>query len=287
MPPVVIAIEGNIGVGKSTVLNNLKAHFANDKRVAFCDEPVGLWEEHGLLAAMYSNTLSRCSFQLMALMTRYAVLQQALSTDAELIITERSIFSDRHCFAKVNLEAGSADSVAYDVSHAAMCSTLPGGLRHGTVLLAASRSTVVSRIAKRGRAAENNTGDDSADEGCGIPDAYLASLDDAHAAYFEMLDAPARARIDASATPTEVCAAVIAAIDALGRDAAGVDAAAEGMAGVDLTEDLTDGCPSTPTTPTVTSPTTVMSYETKEPAWRAKGPVASLHATEGTPDMVR
>jgi deoxyadenosine/deoxycytidine kinase len=35
---LLLAIEGNIGIGKSTLLANLKAHFAGDKRVAFVDE---------------------------------------------------------------------------------------------------------------------------------------------------------------------------------------------------------------------------------------------------------
>ena len=38
-------------------------------------EPVDLWEQHGLLQAMYSGDLERCAFQQMALITRAAALQ--------------------------------------------------------------------------------------------------------------------------------------------------------------------------------------------------------------------
>ena len=69
----------------------------------FVDEPVQLWEQHGLLSAMYSGMLSRVAFQQAALVTRGAALQKALATGAKLIITERSVVSDRACFAKVNL----------------------------------------------------------------------------------------------------------------------------------------------------------------------------------------
>jgi deoxyadenosine/deoxycytidine kinase len=88
---LIIAIEGNIGIGKSTLLANLRKHFALDESVAIVDEPVALWEEHGLLEAMYTDTLSRCAFQLMALTTRYTALLDALASKAKVIITERSV----------------------------------------------------------------------------------------------------------------------------------------------------------------------------------------------------
>ena len=97
---LVISIEGNIGIGKSTLLSHLKARWKDDPTVAFVCEPVELWEQHGLLEAMYANTISRSSFQLMAVITRYGTLAQALASDASLIITERSVHSDRACLDK-------------------------------------------------------------------------------------------------------------------------------------------------------------------------------------------
>ena len=132
----VIAIEGNIGIGKSTLLNALKRRFENDVSVVLVDEPVALWEEHGLLEAMYTDTINRCAFQVMAVTTRYtSLLDAVLRSEAEVIITERSIFSDRACFAKVNLTAGSPDETAYGVTHDALVNSLPEDLRLGTVLL--------------------------------------------------------------------------------------------------------------------------------------------------------
>ena len=271
---LVVAIEGNIGVGKSTVLKNLKAHYAADKRVAFVDEPVGLWEENDLLSAMYEDRISRAAFQLMALTTRFATLQKVLrSEDADLVITERSIFSDRHCFAAVNLDKDSADATAYNVTHDALVTALPPGLQHASVLLAAPRRTVVERIAKRGRAAENKTEDEADDknEGCGIPDAYLASLDDAHASYFEdHVEASARCRIDATASPAEVCAAVLASIVGLRSRAAEAEAEEEGrlLLEVAASDKLP---PASPLTPAARSPTSVMGLDGGDKkAWLTK-----------------
>lgn len=135
-PPqrLLVSIEGNIGVGKSTLLGNLRAHFKHAQHVAFVDEPVGLWEQHGLLAAMYDGSLSRCSFQLMALATRYAALLNTLASDATIIITERSIHSDRACFARVNLDSP-ADKAAYAATHDALCDALPKDIKVATVLV--------------------------------------------------------------------------------------------------------------------------------------------------------
>ena len=208
---LLLAIEGNIGVGKSTLLNKLKEHYAANPRVAFVDEPVDIWESRGLLSAMYENRLSRCSFQIMALATRFSPVLRALSTSAELIITERSIYSDRACFATVNLMPGSTDHTAYAVAHDALCAALPEEIRRGTILLDAPRADLAERIAKRGRAAEKSEAESKS--AVGVPDAYLADLDAAHAAYFDSCDPSARWLIDASSAPDVVFAKVLRAIE--------------------------------------------------------------------------
>ena len=53
---LVLSIEGNIGIGKSTLLGLLRERYAQDASVVFVDEPVDLWEKSGLLQAMYAST---------------------------------------------------------------------------------------------------------------------------------------------------------------------------------------------------------------------------------------
>ena len=224
----VIAIEGNIGIGKSTLLNALKRRFENDVSVVLVDEPVALWEEHGLLEAMYTDTINRCAFQVMAVTTRYtSLLDAVLRSEAEVIITERSIFSDRACFAKVNLTAGSPDETAYGVTHDALVNSLPEDLRLGTVLLQAPRAVITERIAKRGRAQEEAKDDGNGGSDGGIPDEYLAALDDAHAAYFASLPAATKALVDATQPPADVAAAVLSAIERIVRGGDAAPLAAE------------------------------------------------------------
>jgi thymidylate kinase len=41
----IISIEGNIGSGKSTILNSLKEHFNNNPKIVFLQEPVAEWDK--------------------------------------------------------------------------------------------------------------------------------------------------------------------------------------------------------------------------------------------------
>jgi len=48
MAPLILSIEGNIGVGKSTLLKNLRANRElASNGVIFVDEPVAIWERAG------------------------------------------------------------------------------------------------------------------------------------------------------------------------------------------------------------------------------------------------
>ena len=220
---LLLSIEGNIGIGKSTLMNRLRKQYAGSPRVAFVDEPVATWEEHGLLEAMYDNRISRCSFQLMALTTRYSGLLAALASGADLIIAERSIESDRACFAEVNLDKAE-DKAAYAVSYDALHEALPKDLLSAIILLDAPRATLHERIAKRGRAAEKSaknapsSAEEEAEEEAaagGVPEEYLERLDNAHAALYAQTNPATRRRVDATQTADAVANAVLSAIEEL------------------------------------------------------------------------
>lgn len=42
--PIVLSLEGNIGAGKSTILNALEKHLGNKSGWLFLKEPVHIWE---------------------------------------------------------------------------------------------------------------------------------------------------------------------------------------------------------------------------------------------------
>ena len=53
----IISIEGNIGSGKSTVVNSLKQYYSNDK-IYFLEEPVSEWEKIKDLSCKTSSIIS-------------------------------------------------------------------------------------------------------------------------------------------------------------------------------------------------------------------------------------
>tara|TARA_B110001452_G_scaffold258696_1_gene254207 strand:- start:8279 stop:8620 length:342 start_codon:yes stop_codon:yes gene_type:complete len=94
--PLLIAIEGGIGAGKSTVLARLKALFKDKIGIAFVDEPAEEWTEHGFLQGMYDGTINRATFQHMVLMSLAGDLLKTLATDRPVvIISERSPWGAR------------------------------------------------------------------------------------------------------------------------------------------------------------------------------------------------
>ena len=145
-----IFLEGNIGAGKTSLLKALGEHFGD--RVRIVEEPVDLWEDSGLLAECYDGSVSRATFQYVALATKTAALAEALreTPPDQLIIAERSPFSDAAVFAKAFLEE-EVEQRAYGVAHDAAMRTL-GPLDCGFLFLeGASTATLTERIRKRGR----------------------------------------------------------------------------------------------------------------------------------------
>ena len=103
----VIFLEGNIGAGKSTLGNRLKAtgHFE------FIPEPVAVWREKGMLKKFYDAPPRWAfTFQWAAFMTRAKTWHDIITTtDHSRVVLERSIYCDLHVFAKNCYETGFMD----------------------------------------------------------------------------------------------------------------------------------------------------------------------------------
>lgn len=180
--------------GKTSLLKALGEHFGD--RVRIVEEPIKVWQESGLLAECYDGTVSRATFQHVALATKTAALAEALreTPPEKLIIAERSPFSDAAVFAKAFLEE-EVEQRAYGVAHDAAMRTL-GPLNCGFVFLGgASTATLTERIRKR-----NRNGESSIDAG------LLAKLETLHAELKEDLQERGRPvlGLDCSADTAEV-----------------------------------------------------------------------------------
>ena len=70
---ILVTVQGNIGSGKSTLVNNLQQRFGQNKKICFLQEPVDIWntitDENGssMIKLYYSDQKSYAfSFQMMA-----------------------------------------------------------------------------------------------------------------------------------------------------------------------------------------------------------------------------
>jgi deoxyadenosine/deoxycytidine kinase len=123
----IVSIEGNIGSGKSTLLANLKKHFSENTHIIFLKEPVDEWskikDENGttILEKFYADQDKYSfSFQMMAYISRLKILRDTINHIQEqntkyVIITERSLFTDKMVFAKMLYDTGKIEHINYQI----------------------------------------------------------------------------------------------------------------------------------------------------------------------------
>lgn len=121
---MIVSIEGNIGSGKSTFCKYLKDDFTscyNKTNVHFIDEPVEEWlsikDSHGNLLEHFYKSPEKYSycFQMTAYISRLVNLKKTLKQahTNDIIIMERSVFSDYNVFAKMLHETGKINDIEY------------------------------------------------------------------------------------------------------------------------------------------------------------------------------
>lgn len=125
MAAKVISIEGNIGSGKSTLLSHLKQSLSveNLQQIIFLQEPVDEWEnikdEEGntMIQKFYGDQRKYSfSFQMMAYISRLALLKKSIEENPNaIVITERSLFTDKFVFAKMLYDSKKMESVEYQI----------------------------------------------------------------------------------------------------------------------------------------------------------------------------
>jgi len=179
----IVSIEGNIGSGKSTLLANLREYYANNSNVVFLKEPVDEWEkikdENGetILKKFYADQEKYSfPFQMMAYVSRLKVLRDTLKTiknDTEdkniIIITERSLYTDKMVFAKMLYDSKKIEHVNYQI-YLNWFDTFSNEFPvNKVVYVKTSPDKCYQRIVKRSRTGEEN-----------IPLDYLASCSNYH-----------------------------------------------------------------------------------------------------------
>ena len=167
----IVSIEGNIGSGKSTLLAKLRETYADDANIVFLKEPVDEWEkitdENGvtILEKFYADQEKYSfAFQMMAYVSRLKVLRDALknisdsqhSVKRTILITERSLYTDKLVFAKMLYDSGKIEHVNYQI-YLNWFDTFSGEFPvHKVIYVKTDPKNCYARIAKRSRDGEGN-----------------------------------------------------------------------------------------------------------------------------------
>lgn len=133
----IVSIEGNIGSGKSTLLEKLRLEFKDNKYVRFLREPVDEWEKikdkdgNTMLQKFYANQAEYSfAFQMMAYISRLTIIrenvrdimqlvknakEEGLEPRKYILITERSLYTDKYVFARMLYDQGKIEDVKYQI----------------------------------------------------------------------------------------------------------------------------------------------------------------------------
>ena len=181
--PLLVSIDGNIGSGKSTTWEMLKQAYAGRDDVHFVEEPVDSWhhvtdgEGVPILTNFYKDHKAYAfRFQMMAYISRLALLRQTVRDNAgrcRIIISERSVDTDRNIFAKMLYDSGDIahdEYIIYNMWFDEFVRDLPVT---GLVYIRADPETCMERITRRGR------------EGETIPLEYVQKCHDYHDAWID------------------------------------------------------------------------------------------------------
>ena len=165
MAAKVISIEGNIGSGKSTLLSHLKQSLSaeNVPQIIFLQEPVDEWEnikdEEGntMIQKFYGDqTKYSFSFQMMAYISRLALLKKSIEENPNaIVITERSLFTDKFVFAKMLYDSKKMESVEYQIYLRWFDNFVNDFPINCTIYVKTDPKVCHSRIAKRSRNGES------------------------------------------------------------------------------------------------------------------------------------
>jgi deoxyadenosine/deoxycytidine kinase len=123
--PLIISIEGNIGSGKTTIIEHLEKRIGKNKSILFLREPLDVWEGvkdsttgENILQKFYADPEKYSfPFQVMAYSSRLSMIRKAIkeNPDCRVIICERSLEADKNIFAKMLYDDGKIDDVCYQI----------------------------------------------------------------------------------------------------------------------------------------------------------------------------
>lgn len=189
MSHIIISLDGNIGAGKSTLLAEIRNKLHD---IHFVDEPVGQWtalknaEGKNLLELFYQDKKRwSYTFQNCAILTRLKNIKDAVENldstikGPQVIITERSVLTDKHVFAEMLHDSGDIDPLEWELYESWFNIFGKQFPVRAIIYLSTSSTTSKERITIRNRNGEENIGLD-----------YLDALDAQHKKWINNTNIP-------------------------------------------------------------------------------------------------
>ena len=177
--PFIVSLEGNIGAGKSTIIQKLRQIYEGDEetsmkyfgklakaKIVFMQEPVDVWTSicdpetgESMLEKFYKDPKKYSfAFQVMVYNTHLQAFRQVVkeNPDCVLLICERSIDAGRYIFAEMLRDDGMIDAISYQV-YANLFDSNVGDFPLDAVLyLDVEPDVCLERIGTRGRDGESS-----------------------------------------------------------------------------------------------------------------------------------
>ncbi len=169
MKPQIFFIEGNIGSGKSTFLENMQKS-GLFKHAQYIEEPVDVWKNTkdsngtNILQHFYSDMERFCyTFQSFAFISRVTQLDRinnSVPGTTSIVFIERSVFCDRNVFAESCHETGLMTDIEWKIYNTWfdwMITKYNDIFKNAcTIYLQTSPVTAMLRIEKRSRSEEQS-----------------------------------------------------------------------------------------------------------------------------------
>jgi deoxyadenosine/deoxycytidine kinase len=120
-----VSFDGDIGSGKSTMMKKAEEYYKNNANIIFAEEPVRKWslikDKNGteMLKLFYQDQEKHAfKFQIMAFVSRLTGLREIVKANQGkniIIITERSLYTDKEIFAKMLFDQGKMSDVEHQI----------------------------------------------------------------------------------------------------------------------------------------------------------------------------
>ena len=174
---IVVQVEGNIGAGKSTFLNQFKEKLSNNDKckhlnVKYVNEPLQKWmnvdNDCNLFDLYYENPKKYAEvFQILTFGTMLNINLTCNYENIDIVFMERSLYTNIHCFVKLLLDQNYVDPI-FDKVLKSLFKTFKDKIIHPDIVIYLQTDNIVTlqkRISTRGRTAEKD-----------IPTEYLTNL---------------------------------------------------------------------------------------------------------------